>query len=234
MAGLFDDALTRLDDFIGSTLPQQRVAEWESMIHGADGREIGALLEAQSVDDGLLAAALEVKRRAGEINVVIHAVGILLTLPHILTPCERVQSSSLGAGCGGHPYDLETDRRIAEFKFTTWRGHDADRQRDLFADFVNLAEAVTARQRQLFVARAALPRKFLYESGRSIESVCSRRPEIIERIRKAHGTVPSSVRQYAREYGAKVELVDLATLLPTYMVDALASSTPSADADDRS
>lgn len=231
MSGLLDDALTRLDSFIGSALPHQRVAEWESMIRGADGQEVRALLAAQSVDDGLLAAALEVKRRAGEINVVIHAVGILLTLPAILTSGERVQSSSLGAGSGGHPYDLETDRRIAEFKFTTWRGHDAVRQRELFADFVNLAEAVTARQRQLFVARAALPRKFLYESGRSIESVCSRRPETVERIRKAHGTVPSSVREYVREYGANVELVDLATLLPTYMVDALASAPAATDTD---
>lgn len=46
----------------------------------------------------------------------------LLSLPNILDSGERVESLSLGAGNtpGGH--DLVTDRRIAEFKFTRWRG----------------------------------------------------------------------------------------------------------------
>ena len=222
---LLDDSFGRLDSALGAKLPRQRVAEWEGMIRGADAGAVGTLLTAQAIDDGLLSAALEVKRRAGEINVVIHAVGILLTLPKILEPGEHVKSSSLGAGTGGHPYDLETDRRIAEFKFTTWRGHDAVRQRKLFADFVNLAEATDTRQRQLFVAHADLPRKFLYKSGRSIESVCSRRPETIDRIQQRHGTVPSSVSAYVRVYGAGVELVDLATILSVYTLDTLTSAS---------
>ena len=38
------------------------------------------------------------KRLAGQINVTIHALGILLCLPHILEPSERVEPVSLGAG----------------------------------------------------------------------------------------------------------------------------------------
>ena len=43
-------------------------------------------------------AALLVKRSAGQINVIVHAVGILVALPKILEPGELVQSLSLAAG----------------------------------------------------------------------------------------------------------------------------------------
>ena len=61
-------------------------------------------------------AALLVKRSAGQINVIVHAVGILVALPKILEPGELVQSLSLGAGNTGRAHDLETDRRIDEFR----------------------------------------------------------------------------------------------------------------------
>ena len=56
------------------------------------------------------------KRSAGQINVIVHAVGILVALPKILEPGELVQSLSLGAGNTGRAHDLETDRRIDEFR----------------------------------------------------------------------------------------------------------------------
>ena len=61
-------------------------------------------------------AALLVKRSAGQINLIVHAVGILVALPKILEPGELVQSLSLGAGNTGRAHDLETDRRIDEFR----------------------------------------------------------------------------------------------------------------------
>jgi hypothetical protein len=47
---------------------------------------------------------LLVKDMAGQIDVTLHAVGILLSLRHILDSGERVESLSLGAGStpGGH------------------------------------------------------------------------------------------------------------------------------------
>ena len=52
----------------------------------------------------------------GQINVIVHAVGILVALPKILELGELVQSLSLGAGNTGRAHDLETDRRIDEFR----------------------------------------------------------------------------------------------------------------------
>jgi hypothetical protein len=54
------------------------------------------LLEATATNEVLMAAAE--KRLAGQINVVIHSLGILLCLPHILEVGEQVEKVSLGAG----------------------------------------------------------------------------------------------------------------------------------------
>ena len=78
------------------------------------------LLEAHATNEVLIAAA-EMKRLAGQINVVIHSFGILLCLPHILEVGEQVEKVSLGAGNTGREFDLETNYRVAEFKFIHWR-----------------------------------------------------------------------------------------------------------------
>src|SRR4051794_25688037 len=44
---------------------------------------------------------------------------------------------SLGAGNDSdRVFDLETTHRVAEFKLSSWKGHDGGRQRGLFADVV--------------------------------------------------------------------------------------------------
>lgn len=80
------------------------------------------MLGSSGIDREVLAAAAALKRLAGQINVSIHAMGILLCLPHILEPYESVKYMSLGAGNTGRKFDLETNYRIAEFKFIHWRG----------------------------------------------------------------------------------------------------------------
>lgn len=130
-------------------------------------------------------------------------------------------ATSLGAGTGGRRYDLETTHRIAEFKFTQWRGHDAVRQRELFADFVNLAEADDTRRRQLFVTGAALPLRFLWSSKRSLTSVCERRPEILARIRATHGETLRTVADYTEAYRSIIEVTDLHSVLPAYIAHAI-------------
>jgi len=59
------------------------------------------LLLAEDLDANTLAAARTVKAIAGQVNVVMHAAGIMLALPWILDPGETVQSLSLGAGTVG-------------------------------------------------------------------------------------------------------------------------------------
>ncbi len=68
------------------------------------------------MSDESLAGAVAIKHIAGEVTVAIHALGILLALPHVLEPGERIESVSLGAGDTGRAFDLETDRQVAEFK----------------------------------------------------------------------------------------------------------------------
>ena len=51
------------------------------------------------MDGPLLDAALDVRARLGRINDLIHAAAIVLMLPHILEPGERlVRRPSLAAG----------------------------------------------------------------------------------------------------------------------------------------
>jgi hypothetical protein len=211
-------AVSKLDGFTAGRTPKVWVTELERSVTGVDREAIAGLLMSKRVDNDVLAAAIAIKSFAGQINVLIHALGIMLALTQILSPGERVNAVSLGAGTGDRLYDLETDRRIAEFKFTRWRGQDAVRQRELFADFVALAESADPRKRQLFVAGLVLPAKFLH-SNRSIASVCQRRPEVLARIRAHHGDSVKTVAEYAAAHKGEVELVDVAPLLPAFVLD---------------
>ena len=65
-----------------------------------------------------------------------------MCLPHTLEARGAVEYVSLGAGNTGREFDLETNRRIAEFKFIHWRGGaESIRQNQLFKDFYLVAES---------------------------------------------------------------------------------------------
>jgi hypothetical protein len=212
-------ALISIFEFTGGSPPRSRIAGLEQAIVGADVDQITGLLNREMISDCTLAAGLLIKSLAGEINVLIHAVGIVLSLPHILVQGEHVLSASLGAGTGGKQHDLETTHRIAEFKFTQWRGRDSVRQRELFADFVNLAEHDTGKLRTLYIT-GSRPEQFLRTSNRQITSVCERRPEILARIQHTHGLRYRTVSEYCSARGDQVEIVNLETLLSAYKADA--------------
>lgn len=114
-------AVTVLNRFIGGELTGT-IGAIERSLQGVSAGNCAKALTTAGVEDGALAAAAQLKRAAGQINVVIHALGILLCLPHILQPGEIIEYVSLGAGNTGRAFDLETDRRIAEFKFIHWQG----------------------------------------------------------------------------------------------------------------
>lgn len=69
-------------------------------------------------------ATLALKALAGEVDVLLHAIGLVASLPYVLEPGERVISVSLdhdGGGTAGVAGlgvgDLVTDRQVAEFTF---------------------------------------------------------------------------------------------------------------------
>ncbi|MEU5761285.1 hypothetical protein [Nocardia sp. NPDC047648] len=119
--------------------------------------------------DDLLDAALAVRAHVGRLNDVIHAAVIARVLPAILEEGEVVvQRPSLGAGNDrSRPFDLETNRRIAEFEVAQRKGADAMRERGIASDLVHLALDESGRHAQLFVV-GALPVRFLQRSTSTI------------------------------------------------------------------
>jgi hypothetical protein len=69
----------------------------------------------------LFDAALVVKKASAQINEVVHAVGIINSISEILDEGEIITNLSLAAGDEGDGFDLETTKRIAEFKFSRWQ-----------------------------------------------------------------------------------------------------------------
>lgn len=176
--------------------------------------------------DGITSAellhALAIKALVGQINVVVHALGILVSLPYVLEDGEVIECLSLGAGNSGCSYDLKTNRRIAEFKIITWRGADAARQRSLFVDLFNLASSDTAKRRQLYVLGKHLPLRFL-NSKQAIQSVLRKEAAVLMRFNERHaadGFV--TVGQYWSAVRDRVELVDLQDMVPAFGPEAAA------------
>ena len=156
---------------------------------------------------------------AGQVNVLIHAAGILTALPSILKDSETVQTLSLGAGNTGRPFDLVTNRRIAEFKFIHWRGGaEAIRQNSLFKDFYYLAEARTRKTRFLYVLELEKPLKFLH-GKRSLVSVMSKNRKLNKDFRDQFGSRFRVVRDYYMFRCKRVKIVDLSRMLPVLSVD---------------
>ena len=196
----------------------RRVAELEiSFTSPGVGSHVSMELCAKSnVNIDLLRSALHLKNIAGQINEVVHAVGILLLLPHILEPKEVVTQLSLAAGNTGRAFDLETNLRVAEFKFIHWKGgSESIRQNSLFKDFFNLAEFETSKRRYLYVIDDHFPRKFL-NARRALNSVMSKDHSLSERFATLYGSRFTVVHEYYRFRHDRVEIVDIRTLVPDF------------------
>ncbi|MGH6995867.1 MAG: hypothetical protein ACREES_09225, partial [Stellaceae bacterium] len=161
-------ALT-LKKFGGSDLTLT-LGKIESSVRGLRGENCAESIATLGASKEVLVAAGLLKAVAGQINVVIHALGILLCIPHILEKGELIENVSLGAGNSGRAHDLETSHRIAEFKFIRWRGHDAVRENSLFKDYFSLAASQLPKRKYLYLLGTDYPLKFL-NGGRALSSV---------------------------------------------------------------
>jgi hypothetical protein len=191
-----NDALQRLSEFASARELSARIADLEHDLSRTTLEDAQLVLATQGIDSDLMQAALDVKKMSGQINVVVHAVGILVSLPYILNPAERIESLSLGAGNTGRLHDLETNQRIAEFKFIKWKGGaESIRQNGVFVDLFNLASTSTDRKKYLYVVGKEHPMRFL-NGGRSLSSVLSKNASVAERFDEAHGDTFTVVRDY--------------------------------------
>jgi hypothetical protein len=181
-----------------------------------EGRTVGTctplLVEHNAQHEALEAAGL-MKQLASQINVVIHALGILLCLPELLEADERIESVSLGAGNTGKSFDLVTDRRIAEFKFITWQGGpESIRQNSIFKDFYYLAEDDSKKLKCLYLLGTKHPLKF-FTSRRALSSVLSKNVTFSEQFRSKYPDY-EVVRDYYMPVRHRVNITDVSQLLP--------------------
>lgn len=161
----------------------------------------------------LMLAALLIKKHSNQISEIIHTIGILLVLPSILEADESVESLSLAAGNTGKGFDLETNKRIAEFTFIQWQGgSESIRQNKVFKDFYFLAEHLTTKRRELYVAGLDHPTKF-FNSGRGIAQIAKNNRKLGEAALKLPAEV-KTVRDYYFPRRHLVSIRDLCDFIP--------------------
>jgi hypothetical protein len=210
-------AAATLQKFGGTKLTQQ-VSRIESSLVGMNFDECANTISRWGVNNDVLVAAALLKQAAGQINVVIHALGILSCLPHLLEPDEVIEYVSLGAGNSGRHFDLETSKRVAEFKFISWKGGpESIRQNSIFKDFYFLAEYETTKRKYLYLLGAEYPMKF-FNGGRSLSSVLKDakfNAQFQDRLRGQY----SKVREYYAARKDRVSIEDLSQYLPELVIE---------------
>lgn len=193
-----------------------RISSLEYELAGGDSNTCQSTYPSLGITSTLLESAITFKRTAGQINVLIHSIGILLALPKILGNNEIIEYLSLGAGNTGRPFDLVTNQRIAEFKFIHWQGGaESIRQNSLFKDFFLLAEHETPKQKYLYVLGTKYPLKFL-RSGRSLESVMSRNNKLLADFQERYGSRFKKIGEYFEYRKSVVQLVDITEIVPQF------------------
>lgn len=213
-----DRSIQAFRQFCGADLTAT-LAQVEASIRGAKAEQLAEVLPTLAASESTLAGAGHLKRLLGQLNVVIHAVGILVCLPKIIEPGERVEYVSLGAGNTGRLFDLETDRRVAEFKFTRWQGGaETIRQNNVFKDFFLLAECETQKRKFLYVLETHHALKFL-NGGRALDSVLSKNIALYRQFQARYGERYRTVREYYQPRESLVKIEDVSPWLGGLMAD---------------
>ena len=224
-----EEALAAVQAFGAGTTLTARIADLETRLQGKTRDKIAALLAADEIDETTLSGALTIKQLSAQIDVVIHALGILTSLPYVLKREEVIQSLSLDAGNTGRHHDLETDRQIAEFKFIQWRGgSEAMRQNNVFIDIFNLASASTKKRRVLYLLDKHHALHVL-SNRRTITSVLSKNAGVYDRFRATHQDQFATVGEYWTTVEDRVEVIDLRDVVPAFkntMSDGQLSPVP--------
>jgi hypothetical protein len=208
-------ALKRVAEFSNSNLTKT-LSQIETALENRGLAYANSLSSKEGWDKALLTAALDVKFAAARINDIVHAVGILVSLPKILERGEKILSMSLGAGNTNRSWDLETDQRIAEFKFIRWQGGaETIRQNALFKDFFFLAEDSGEKKRYLYVLGEGYPTKFL-NSKRKLGPILKGSAKLAAAFEKANIQGCETVADYFNLRKHKVKVVDLLPLVPEF------------------
>lgn len=190
------------------------VLDLQKQLKNKNIKSINSIIDKEHVNGDILNAALEVKEVMGQINVIVHTLGIINALPYILEDGEIVDSVSLGADNATSEFDLITNKRIAEFKFITWRGNDSMRLKTTFADFYELAEFETNKEKYLYLIETSYFLKFL-NGRRSFSSILNRNVVLSQHFTKKYKDRYNYVNEYYNDNKSKVNLVSLIEIAPS-------------------
>ncbi|MFF7645237.1 PE-PGRS family protein [Streptomyces canus] len=220
--GELPDAVALLADFLGAEPLTAAIAGLERDLEGRHAGDVAETVAARGIGPELLVAGLTVREGLGRLNDLIHAAGIVLALPHLLEDGETIAvRPSLAAGNDpSRPFDLETDRRVAEFKLSRWRGADAMRKRQTFKDLVMLAADRSGRRAELFVVGPE-PGRFLRTSKATAVWGLNRTPHAHRAFEESFGSPDIPIAQFTAQHAAHVRVTDLCDVLPPTVAAAL-------------
>jgi len=200
--------------FLGDEALTQRIARLEYGLADIRVADIPQLLTASHIDVRLLQSALLVREQFGRLNDVVHASAITLALPHLLEPDEQLARPSLAAGNDpSRRFDVETDRRVAEFKLSRWQGKDSQRKRQVFKGLVHLASEGSERRAELYVL-GQRPVRFLRVSQSTARWALDR-PSDRQLFEEKFGSLDRSIAAFTAGEGGRVGLIDLEEVIPT-------------------
>jgi hypothetical protein len=216
LASASGEAFAQLAAFLSAGRLTGVVGDLERDLAGADAPAVRSAVNVAGFVPDLLTAAFLVRRDLGRLNDLIHATAICLALPTILEPDERLTNRpSLAAGNDAtRTFDVETDRRIAEFKLALWSSTNAMRKRGVFHDLVHLAADTSGRQPELYVVGEE-PLRFLRGSRSHASWGLNRGAESTRALFMARfGPLDMPIREFTNGPAAHVRLVNLADVLP--------------------
>lgn len=210
----FEAAAGALARFIRDEPLTTKIADIERDLDGSSRSEVETIVSARGISPDLLRGALLVRGRLGRINDLIHAASVSLALPELIAPGEVLRRPSLAAGNDpSRPYDVETDRRVAEFKLARWDGHDAMRKRQVFKDLVHLAADTSGRSPELYVL-GERPLRFLRTTRSAASWGLDRSPATRELFAEHFGSLNVSIGDFTSGPGSHVMLINLEDRLP--------------------
>lgn len=209
------DIIYQIQSFQTDSL-KSKISSMEKSFSGADAEKSAMLLKDTQINEDLIKGALQIKKVAGQINVTIHTLGILISLPYVLKNGEIVEFLSLGAGNTGRKFDLETNLRVAEYKFISWKGgSETIRQNQLFKDFYKLAECNSRKEKYLYVVGVDIPLRFL-SGHRALASVMSRNNKLWNSFKIKYGERFNVVNEYYEYKKHEVKIIDLDKIVPMF------------------
>lgn len=210
-----------LAQFLEGGRLKQVVADLEYDLSSANGDQVTAATSTVGLGgpsgQSLFAAAVRTRAQLGRLNDLIHAAGISLALPLILEPGEHLANRpSLAAGNDpSRPFDVETDRRVMEFKFGVWQtGSNAARKRAVFHDLVHLAADQSGRRGELYVIGSQSAR-FLRTTTSQVSWALNRQADKTRELYEARfGSTDIRIPDFVTGPAGHVRLIDLEKILP--------------------